>query len=218
MKAMLAIGHVCNNSCMGCPFAESGLSLGIDEIKSAFENMQSAGIKEVLIYGGEPLIRKDIMEIAGLARNLGLKLEVETNGRMLYYMDFVDRIKGLFSKLHVRAYANKRSIHEYITRTAGSWEQTMFGVVNAMERGMDISIKLVALQENCAMLRDTAELFSRIGIKGFELENRSADEECIKREIEKIRELGINLSEFKPVHNVAFVGDKSHEPYEMRKA
>lgn len=50
------------------------------QAKQMLEQIKMLGFKNVLLLGGEPLIRKDILEVISYARKIGLDIMINTNG------------------------------------------------------------------------------------------------------------------------------------------
>ena len=69
--------HSCNFSCEHC-MVNAGKplkdELALEEIKKAIDDMAIMGVKYFIATGGEPLLRKDIVEVLSYAKNNGLKI------------------------------------------------------------------------------------------------------------------------------------------------
>ncbi|MEN7982339.1 MAG: radical SAM protein [Nanoarchaeota archaeon] len=75
----------CNLRCGMCSvwkYAESK-EMNLKEIKLAAEKMKKLGVNYIIITGGEPLLRKDIVEIVNIFSNLGMSTRLQTNGLLL---------------------------------------------------------------------------------------------------------------------------------------
>ena len=79
----------CNLKCRHCYAAEKYDSpcrpndLTTDQSKQMLEHVKLLGFKNVLLLGGEPLVRKDILEVISYARKIGLDIMINTNGTFL---------------------------------------------------------------------------------------------------------------------------------------
>ena len=77
----------CNHRCVFCAFDYLGYktrSLDTRVLKSTLSRMGKGGVKSVMFAGeGEPLLHKDIAEIAVYARKSGLDAAITTNGILL---------------------------------------------------------------------------------------------------------------------------------------
>jgi MoaA/NifB/PqqE/SkfB family radical SAM enzyme len=74
----------CNARCRYCNVdattAHASRELSTKEALHLVEEVHSFGVKWFGIKGGEPLLRKDIFEIIGYAKSLGLNVCLLTNG------------------------------------------------------------------------------------------------------------------------------------------
>ena len=81
------ITRTCNLKCIHC-YTDSeekayGGELSTDEGKNLLTDLKEFGVPAVLFSGGEPLVRKDIWELADHARSLNLRMTLSTNGVLI---------------------------------------------------------------------------------------------------------------------------------------
>ncbi len=84
ISVVLMLTYRCNHSCRMCDFPE--------RFNPEMDEMDTARVKELLseiaalsgggisFYGGEPLLRKDLVELVTFARHLGLTVHITSNG------------------------------------------------------------------------------------------------------------------------------------------
>jgi radical SAM protein with 4Fe4S-binding SPASM domain len=86
--------HKCNFVCDLC-FSDSGTAasdeLTTDEAKAMLDNARKAGVTYVVLSGGEPLIRKDFLELADHMSELGMRMGFASNGS-LFTDEILDHI------------------------------------------------------------------------------------------------------------------------------
>lgn len=77
----------CNSFCPMCSIWKTPSKLKdeltLEEIEIIFKDLKSYGIKHVFLQGGEPLLRKDIIQIIELLIGYGLNPTLITNGLLL---------------------------------------------------------------------------------------------------------------------------------------
>lgn len=78
--------YTCNFACDHCltssdPDAEDGLPF--ETIARLIREMRELGVEWLVITGGEPLVREDLFEIIGLAKEEGLAVHLSTNGSLV---------------------------------------------------------------------------------------------------------------------------------------
>ncbi|MCK5845788.1 MAG: radical SAM protein, partial [Victivallales bacterium] len=94
-KILLRLGYSCNNECVFCHSRDrrfKNADQGTDLITLRIEAAAEAGVDMVVFSGGEPTIRKDLFELCARAQSVGLEVGLITNGRMLYYKDYAERL------------------------------------------------------------------------------------------------------------------------------
>ena len=85
MKARLEITTRCNLACMHCSTAEyrTPQEWTTEEALRVFDDMVHNGIEKVDFLGGEPFIRKDILQLFSYLDKRGIGIIVTTNGLLL---------------------------------------------------------------------------------------------------------------------------------------
>ncbi|WHZ22779.1 MAG: hypothetical protein OJF47_001891 [Nitrospira sp.] len=86
----------CNSACGYCdlPLNQGRYELSREEIRRIFGNLHAEGIRFVLLQGGEPLLRPDLVDVLEDLLSLGLHVTVITNGTRLT-KDLVARFAAL---------------------------------------------------------------------------------------------------------------------------
>ena len=87
-KPLLAIFEInlqCNSKCGYCdlPLNKGRYELSREEIREIFSALYLRGLRYVFIQGGEPTLRKDLLDVIADLHQLGLKLSLITNGTRL---------------------------------------------------------------------------------------------------------------------------------------
>lgn len=77
----------CNLSCIHC-YASADSRRSPNEIDTAagkafISDLADFGVPVILFSGGEPLLRKDLFELAGFAREQGIRVALSTNGTLI---------------------------------------------------------------------------------------------------------------------------------------
>jgi AdoMet-dependent heme synthase len=85
-KLDLNVTNDCNLRCRHCAF-DSGQSImhdmDVDKIREMLADTRALGGMKVDITGGEPTLRKDLIEIIGIAKEMGYRIELVTNGTLM---------------------------------------------------------------------------------------------------------------------------------------
>ena len=172
IRVDIKVGFTCNNNCRFCVVADMR-HIGdqtTEKIKRDLELGRTNGAIEVVLTGGEPTIRPDIFEIVSHARNLGFRfIQIQTNGRMFYYKKFCEEIiKSGANVFSPALHGHKPEIHDYLTRSPGSFNQTVTGIKNLRELDQTLSTNSVITKQNYKFLPELARLFVDLKVDGFQ--------------------------------------------------
>jgi MoaA/NifB/PqqE/SkfB family radical SAM enzyme len=153
----LFLGYTCNNNCWFCSEA---LNKGKPErstvdIKTELFSSRKKGIQRVVFTGGEPTIRTDIYKLISYANFLGFEeIFIITNGRMLFYKEFVKRmIRAGLTHILFSLHAPTAEVHDYLTRSPCSFEQIWGGIKNMLELKDMMKTRRVMVQNNTVITR-----------------------------------------------------------------
>jgi cyclic pyranopterin phosphate synthase len=161
----VSITDRCNYKCVYCRDGESDAQypeLGIDEYLRLIKAFVSLGITKVRLTGGEPLLRRGLLELVqDLSRMQTLEghqldLALTTNGHLLDKLAAPLKASGL-DRVTVSMDAVDPETFERITRVPGSFKKVLGGVRAALAAG------LTPLKINCVLLRG----FNDGQIEGF---------------------------------------------------
>ena len=131
----------CNLSCIHCS-NESGRQLEneltTEEVKRVMDDLMQLGTEELRLYGGEPLLRKDLFDIAHYAKaqKQDLYLSLYTNGTIMTPAIFA-ALSGLkFNKIYLSIHDFRPELHDSVTQSKGSLER----VVKTAQQLQDFNI------------------------------------------------------------------------------
>jgi cyclic pyranopterin phosphate synthase len=151
----VSITDRCNYKCVYCRTGEVGAQypeLSIEEYLRLIKLFVDLGIEKVRLTGGEPLLRRGLVELvqelARLRTHNGepLDLALTTNGHLLDSLAAPLKAAGL-NRVTVSMDAVDESTFERITRVPGSFQAVLRGVRAARAAG------LTPLKINCVLLR-----------------------------------------------------------------
>lgn len=153
----------CNNNCRHCyinlpPGDETALrdELTLDEISDIADQAVSLGTLWCVITGGEPLLRKDFIELYRLLKNKGLLVSVFTNACLI-----TDKHVELFRNypprdIEITVYGISKETYEQVTGNPGSYAGFRRGLALLIEGGIKVNLKAMALRSNVHELPEIA--------------------------------------------------------------
>lgn len=169
-RAIVKFHYECNNSCLFCHAScrDKGEKLEIAELEKKVVLAKELGIGQIVFSGGEPTIYGKLEEAAGVLQKYGMKGGFITNGRRFFYKDFAKRAVGAgFDYFYVSLHSHECKIHDSLTKSSGSWKQTVCGLKNLLELspGADIMVNCVVTELNADGLLAIVRFISGLGIK-----------------------------------------------------
>jgi len=180
-RAILKVGYRCNNRCRFC---HSACLQGIPDLPEEalavrIREARDAGFHGVVLSGGEPGTRKDLLRAATLARSLGLAFGMISNGRMFSYRKLVDGLaaRGM-DYAYLSLHAADPQTHDTLVGIDGAQAQSLAGIRNAARHpGIRTTANTVVVRGNLDRLRAVVELLAtipRVRIKLSYVEPRGA--------------------------------------------
>jgi len=154
LNGSIAMTHRCHLRCVHCYLGgERQARPGEGEQDAAFwrsviDQVADAGCLNLLITGGEPLLRPDFAELYARAGERGMLVTVFTNATLVDE-EVVD-LFGRFSPdlVEVTLYGATAEVYEQVTGVRGSYRRCLDGVDALLRRGIRVGLKTVVLQRN----------------------------------------------------------------------
>jgi len=125
----LKVGFECNNDCIHCVISDKlhHPKLSLNEIKNIIDN--HLDVDQFIITGGEPTIRKDIIDIVKYIHDKNKLITLQTNGRMLSNINFAKEIEPYINIFLIAIHSSVESYHNIISGTK-SFNETINGLKN----------------------------------------------------------------------------------------
>jgi MoaA/NifB/PqqE/SkfB family radical SAM enzyme/SAM-dependent methyltransferase len=157
-KALIKVGYGCNENCTFCHTADvRHIDGSSDEVVRKIRRAREIDSAMVVLSGGEPTIRPELLAWASLVAELGMDLGLVTNGLVFAYPDRVERLlekrlRYVYMSLH-----GVGRVHDRLVRSE-SWDNAYAAVKNLSGRGLDLTINCVVTQQNVEHLIPLVDL------------------------------------------------------------
>lgn len=170
----ISVTDRCDLRCRYCmaetmTFLPRGELLALEEIAIIAERFMARGVRKIRLSGGEPLVRRDVADLARrLGRHVGSGLDeltMTTNGTRL--ADHADALYGAgIRRINISLDSRDPATFRHITRH-GDLAQVLGGIRAARDAGLRVRINMVALKG----LNDgeIADMLAWCGAEGFDL-------------------------------------------------
>jgi MoaA/NifB/PqqE/SkfB family radical SAM enzyme len=160
--AQWLITRKCNYRCLGCNVwkEQDQRELSTEEIIKGLNILKKMGIVELVISGGDPLLRDDIDQIVDHASKLFVTT-VYDNGSMAAKK--IDSLRNLdFVAISIDSLDEKK--HDYIKDVPGAWKRAMDTVETLRKAGVRVSVTPTISQMNLNEIVDITNYFTSKGI------------------------------------------------------
>ncbi len=166
----IALTHRCNNKCIHCYAGgpKETAELSTKDWELVIDKLERLAIPQVVFTGGEPTLREDLADLIAYAEKKGLVSGLVTNGRKLKDNDYLNAlIKAGLDHIQITLESNDREIHDKITATPGSWEETLQGLKNAIASPIYTVSNTTLNKLNVDTIQETIEFLHELGLKQF---------------------------------------------------
>ncbi len=163
---ILLLNKRCNLKCDFCDLWHYTDMMPFESAVTIIQRAPAAGVKTLVITGGEPFVHPRIHELIELAKNLGLGVNITTNGTLL--VKDIDRIKNSrVDSLSISLDGFKEN-HDRLRGVDGTYDEVMRAIdVLKAETDIWINIYFVVTKENVRELAGVYDLTLDKGI-GFD--------------------------------------------------
>lgn len=172
-RVHISLGAVCNNNCVFCMeedrdarYVNNSAMTG-DRVRWILESHR--GAEEVCFTSGEPTTNESLPEYVAWGKALGFRrISVMTNGRRLGYAPYAAKlVKAGMNRFYVSIHGHTKKLHEGLTRTPDSFEQTLAGidVIARIKRfGVELHTSTVVTKRNVPHFLDVYRFLRAHGV------------------------------------------------------
>jgi len=162
----------CNLNCVHCylgphPVAEGKgqKEMSTDRVLSVLDEITEAGCLNLLLTGGEPLLRPDFVEIYTRAKRNGMLVTVFSNGTIM-----TDDTVSLLADLppysvEISLYGATEATYEAVTRVKGSYGKCLEGIRRLLDAGVPLELKTVLMTINRHEIFIMEKMARDLGVK-----------------------------------------------------
>ena len=166
----------CNARCTFCGSGCGDVSsypdeLTGDEIRAALLDIsQKLDPSQIMlnITGGEPLVREDVLEVAGYAAELGFPWGMVTNGSLIDD-SVIDRMRASGMKTLTVRIDGCKETHERLRRLDGSFERIISALRSIRNQGFaeHLQVTTVVNKQNISELEELRKILLDVGLDSW---------------------------------------------------
>jgi MoaA/NifB/PqqE/SkfB family radical SAM enzyme/SAM-dependent methyltransferase len=158
MKALIKVGYGCNDHCTFCHTLDvRHVDDAAERIDAKIDRAAALGYSMVVLSGGEPTIRPELLQWAKRVASRGLDFGLVTNGRALAYPELVDKLVDCRLKyVYLSMHGGTAKVHDAVVRSH-AFAETFGAVENLSGRGLDVTVNCVVNRANLRHLRGVVD-------------------------------------------------------------
>lgn len=174
-RATWEINLGCDYDCPMCYLGQKRFEgLDMDGKRQLLAVMRDAGVIWLQITGGEPLIDPDFPEAYRLAHELGMQVEILSNGSRLHKDHILNLLRTYPpTKLTLSVYGATAATYDAVTRNRGAFDRFVAGMQGAVTAGLNIALSLIIIRDNAHEAEAMREWARRLGVQFCEYANIS---------------------------------------------
>ena len=166
-EAVWSITGKCNYRCRHCILsAPDGIhpELPLEDCERIADQLAECGIRKVVLTGGEPLIRKDILKIAEMITDRDIEIKtIMTNGKFVTpeLLDGLERL-GQFPSFQISF--DGLGHHDSMRGISGAEEAALSAMRLLVSRNYATAVSMCIDRESASSIRDTINFLVKLGI------------------------------------------------------
>ncbi|WP_405863452.1 radical SAM protein [Streptomyces sp. NBC_00005] len=165
----------CDYDCVMCYLGEKRFEgLDMDGKRKLLAVMRDAGVIWLQMTGGEPLIDPDFPKAYRIAYELGMQLEILSNGSRLHKSHILNLLRTYPpTKLTLSVYGATAETYDAVTRNRGAFHRFSRGLRMAIDAGLTLDLSLIIVRGNAHEADDMRAWASSLGLPFREYANIS---------------------------------------------
>ena len=160
---------------LACPHCYAGAGtevpgvLSTPEAFGVIDQICTMGNPVVVLSGGEPLMRRDLFDIARYGSSRGLRMALGTSG-YLFVRETARRLKQAgIGAVAVSIDAADPQVHDRFRGRAGSWEHAVRALRFCRDEGIRTRINTTVQSGDIAPIEEIVSLGTRLGVRDYQV-------------------------------------------------
>jgi heme d1 biosynthesis radical SAM protein NirJ len=162
----------CNLTCKHCYSISGDVDflgeLSTAEVFGVMDDLRAFRVPVLILSGGEPLMRRDIFEISGRAKEMGFYVGLSSNGTLVDAAH-ADRIRDTGYDYVGISLDGIGATHDKFRRKDGAYNAALRGLRLLRDRGVKVGVRFTMTDDNVDELPALLDLIEREGFQKFYL-------------------------------------------------
>ncbi|MDE5832860.1 MAG: 12,18-didecarboxysiroheme deacetylase [Desulfovibrio sp.] len=157
----------CNLRCVHC-YAQAVDENGADAITTAkakeiIDDLADYGVPVMLFSGGEPLVRRDLTELASYATQKGMRAVISTNGTLIS-REKAKELKDVGLSYVGISLDGLKEAHDRFRGVRGAFEKALSGIENCKAEGLKVGLRFTINKRNVGEIPGIFQLLEDLEI------------------------------------------------------
>lgn len=167
-NATIELTSSCNIFCKYCFIDRKVRELETSKVKIAIDRLDQAGVCTLLVTGGEPFIRKDIIEVLSyIFQKNFFEIYILSNGTLLTkkQIEFLADNARLINLFRISFFSHIPEIHDQFVGVPGSFDKALHTARSLLSLGVRTAILVNAISQNIESIESSRKYFHSLGFK-----------------------------------------------------
>lgn len=161
------VTRACNLKCVHC-YAHASSGGGSDELSHAegrrlIDDLADYGVPVLLLSGGEPLVRKDLPDLAAYAVDKGMRAVISTNGTLIdgATAQVLKRIGLSYVGISLDGL---KAVNDRFRGVPGAFDKAVAAIRNCQDAGIKVGLRFTMNKRNVAEIPGIFDLLEEMEI------------------------------------------------------
>lgn len=145
------VGQRCNLKCIHCYSQSKDIEylneLSTHEAKAMLDDLAEYGAPVILFSGGEPLMRSDLLELIGYAKEKGLRAVISTNGTLIT-LEKANELKKFGLSYVGISLDGLQETNDRFRGIHGAFDAALSGIKNCLSVGIKVGLRFTINKRN----------------------------------------------------------------------
>ncbi|OGW35231.1 MAG: GeoRSP system radical SAM/SPASM protein, partial [Nitrospirae bacterium GWD2_57_9] len=167
-----AVTNRCNFKCRHC-YSRTDPSDELDRetLFASIDKIVKGGVLSINFGGGEPLLRKDLLEIASFSSGKGLRVSMNSNGYLID-AETAGKLKAAgFSKVGISLDSHLPDVHDGFRGIKGSHQRAVSALAHLQQAGIKTSLSTVICKINHTAIQELISFAKEHGVQQLNFHN-----------------------------------------------
>jgi 12,18-didecarboxysiroheme deacetylase len=161
------VTRACNLKCVHC-YAHATYDSSSDELSTVegrrmIDDLAEYGVPVLLFSGGEPLVRKDLPELAAYAVEKGMRAVISTNGTLIT-KSTAQTLKNIGLSYVGISLDGLEPVNDHFRGVKGAFSKAMEGIRNSQHAGIKVGLRFTINKRNVQEIPGIFDLLEEMEI------------------------------------------------------